>query len=329
MRTPLRALLALALLALPQPAAAGDFSRAAVGTAGSEFLLLDAGARGTAMGGAMTAATDDAFSLYWNPAGLTRIPRLSASLMHADYVAGITYSHLAYAQRVSEASVLGAGLRYLDAGAIDQTNANAAVIGTFRPRSYAAELGWAQAVDDLSDGEMDVTMGVTGRYLHSELGGETAGGYAGDIGVQSRLYAASRSYDVGLALQNLGQGQKLGATRDTLPARLRLGGAVRPLEGLTLALEAVAPANDAPFGAAGAEYAFEFADGLAAAARAGFSSETYESLGALSTLHFGFGVAASNLRFDYAFVPMGALGQQTHRLSVSWSLPAKASRRDR
>lgn len=56
----------------------------------NEFLNIGVGARGYAMGGANTASGQDAFSSYWNPAGLARIQQPhSIGLMHAEYFAGI------------------------------------------------------------------------------------------------------------------------------------------------------------------------------------------------------------------------------------------------
>ena len=43
------------------------------GTASAEFLLLGAGARGTALGGAFAAIATDISSLYYNPAGAAMI----------------------------------------------------------------------------------------------------------------------------------------------------------------------------------------------------------------------------------------------------------------
>ncbi len=42
----------------------------AIGTASAEFLLLGAGARGAALGGAYSAIADDIEAMYWNPGGL-------------------------------------------------------------------------------------------------------------------------------------------------------------------------------------------------------------------------------------------------------------------
>jgi Type IX secretion system protein PorV len=322
--------LALLLAALAAaPAAAVDFSRAAAGTAGSDFLLLDEGARGIAMGGAMSAITDDATSLYWNPAGLYHVPRLSASFMHSQYVADITYDDISYAQRVNDASVFGLGVRYMDGGAITQTNIDAQNTGTFHPRTYVLEAGWGEQIYDLSDSDMDVAMGVTGKMIRTDLGLASANGYAADFGVQSRFYTAELPYDVSLVIQNVGSGQKFDQVRDTMPMRLRFGGGVQPLKGLTLALEGLMPIDDAPYAAAGAEYAADVEPGVKAAARLGLDSQTYQSLGFASMLSFGVGLTLGDFSFDYAFQPMGVLGVAAHRISLSYNLPAKTSRRYR
>ncbi|MBI4060935.1 MAG: PorV/PorQ family protein [Elusimicrobia bacterium] len=324
----MRAFIAAAAALLCLPAGASDFGRAAAGTSGSEFLLFDTSARGIAMGGAYSAATNDASSLYWNPAGLAQVPRFSATMLHAQYVADITYNAASVAKRVNDTSVLAAGLRYLDVGAITRTDINGLSDGEFHPRSYLAELGWGQSIYDLSDSEVDVAMGATVKYLHTDLI-EHADAYGGDLGVISRFYGTSQTYDVSMAIQNVGAGQKFDQTRDTLPTRLRFGGGARPLKPLLLTIEAIAPINNSPHGAAGMEYSVDIQKSLKGAVRAGLNSMTYDSLGMSSIINFGFGLQASDLSFDYAFSPAGALGAQIHRISISYNLPAKVSRRYR
>ena len=109
----LTAVLEWGLWAVPVRAA-NDFAPSAIGTAGSQFLTLDIGARGIAMGGAYTAVTDDAYSLYWNPAGLAKIPRLSVATMYSMYVQDISYQSASYAQRIDDNAVVAAGFRYQD-----------------------------------------------------------------------------------------------------------------------------------------------------------------------------------------------------------------------
>lgn len=326
----MRILLAAVLLlsALAPAARASDFGRAAVGTSGSEFLLMDTSARGIAMGGAYAAATNDASSIYWNPAGLSQVPRFSATFLHSQYLAGVTYDAAAVARRVNDSSVIAGGVRYLDIGTIDGTDINGLSNGNFHPRSYLAELGWGQSIYDLSDSEVDVAMGVTVKYLHSDMV-EKADGYGGDFGVHSRFYGTSQTYDIALALQNMGVGQKFDKVRDSLPTRVRFGGGVRPSKPLLLTIEAIAPINDAPYGAAGMEYTVDIQKNMQGMVRAGLNTLTVDSLGISSMINFGFGLKLSDLSFDYAFAPAGPLGSQIHRISLSYNLPAKISRRYR
>ncbi len=315
------------LAALAFQANAADFTTDAIGTAGSEFLLFDVGARGIALGGAYTAVSDDAYSLYWNPAGLARIPRASAGFMYSRYVSEISYQSAAYAQRVNDTSVVGAGVRYQDVGEITRRDLSGNELGTFRPRSYVAELGWGQSVYDLSDSEVDVNIGVAARLIHSDIVAK-ADALGGDIGLQGRFYTGSIPYDLALVAQNMGKGQKFDQARDTLPFRARFGGAVYPVKGLMLSVDGIMPINDRPHAAGGAEYTTEVSRGLKGSLRGGFNSLTLGSLDVPSALSFGFGLALADLSFDYAFSPLGTLGQ-LHRFSVSFNLPAKVSRRYR
>lgn len=326
---PSRSAAALAFALAASSAGATDFGRSAIGTTGSEFLLLDTSARGIAVGGAMAAVTDDASSIYWNPAGLAKVPRMSSTFMHAQYVADITYEAGAYAQRINDAAVLGAGVRFLNGGNITRTDLQGSSVGTFNPRSYVMEFGWGQTIYDLSDSEMDVAMGVSGRFLRSDLGIATANGYATDFGIQSRFFTTGLAYDVALTVQNVGVGQKFDQVRDTMPTRVRFGGAVKPIKTLSLSIEGLAPINDAPYLAAGAEYTLQVERGITGFLRGGVNTLTYDSLGTASIVTFGLGIKLNDLTFDYAFVPMGVLGTATHRLSLSFNLPAKVSRRYR
>lgn len=320
---------ALGIVLAASSAGATDFGRPGIGTAGSEFLTLDTSARGIAMGGAMTAVTDDASSMYWNPAGLARVPRVSAAFMHAQYVADVSYEAASYAQRINDTSVVGAGVRYLDGGTVAQTDLQGAAVGSFHPRAYVAELGWGQSIYDLSDSEKDVALGVTAKAIRTDLGLASANGYAADFGVRYRFFTSAQTYDMAFVVQNVGSGQKFDAVKDSLPLRIRVGGAVKPTQNLSLSLEGVAPVNNSPYVAAGAEYALEIQRGITGFARAGVNTLTYQSLGAASMMSLGLGIKFNDVTFDYAFVPMGVLGTATHRLSLSFNLPTTVSRRYR
>lgn len=328
-RNALRKCLAAALLGLSARAvSASDFTNSAVGTTGSQFLTEDIGARGIALGGAYSALTNDSNSLYWNPAGLAKVPRLSSSFMYSQYVQGISYQSANVAARVNDEGVIAGGFRYQDYGTIQHTDVDDDNLGLYHPRDYIVEAGWGQSIYDLSDSDLDVYMGVAGRWIHSELL-QQADGYGGDIGIQSRLYLGEYVYDFGFVAQNMGLGQKFDETRDTLPFQLRIGGAFYPIHPLSLSVEAIIPTGGIIEGALGAEYTMEVSQDLQAAFRAGFNSTTVSSLDAESGFTMGVGLKVSDFSFDYAFEPMGTLGTEVSRFSISYNLPAKLSRRYR
>ena len=324
----MRTLGALAvLLALAAAAGAADFEKNAVGTTGAQLLQLDVGARGIAMGGAYSSVTNDVYSLYWNPAGLARVPRMSAIFVYTNYVADISFQSGAIAARVNDTAVISGGFRYADYGTVNHTDLSGNDLGTFTPKDYVMEAGWGQSVYDLSDSEVDVNVGVAGRWLHSDYLMH-ADGYSGDIGMLARFYHGNYAYDFSFVAQNMGVGQSFDKRRDTMPFQVRLGGSMQPVKNLIVSVESVSPSGNVTYGALGAEYAAEVSRNVRAAIRAGFNSQTLEDLGVQTAMSVGGGLTVGTFTFDYAFVPFGLLGD-VHRFSLSWNLPSKASRRYR
>lgn len=321
--------LALVVLTAPLPLAySADFSKNAIGTTGSQLLAIDAGARGIAMGGALSAATSDALSMYWNPAGLTQVQTRSGSFMHNQYVEDITFDYLAYAQRLNEASVAAGSVRYMDGGSIPSTDINGNSLGEFHPRSYSFEGGYALNVVDMGDFERDIAFGVAGRMIHSDLV-KHANGFAGDIGVQSHYWEADRPHHFAFVAQNFGQGQKFDAVRDTLPFRMKAGGAVQFTRKLLLTGDLIMPIYNAFSGAVGAEYAIETSAEMKLFLRGGLNTQPWTNgPDGLRGVSLGFGGALKSFAVDYAFVPQGVLGH-THRVSVSFTPQAKAAKRYR
>jgi len=322
------AALAGACLLAAGSAEADDFSTDAIGTTGAEFLSIDVGARGVAMGGAYSAVTNDAYSMYWNPAGLTQIPRASAVLMHNRYAQDITFDYLAYAQRLSDTAVVGGAFRHMDAGSIPATDINGVGAGYFHPRNYVWELGYGQHITDLTDSERDISLGVVTRYFHSDLVSH-ADAFAGDIGIQYHYYSAYWPWHFALAGQNFGRGPKYDERRETLPFRGRLGMSVNPTKFLLFSMDGVFPVANQPHLAWGAEITMEAHREAQAFLRAGLDTVTlWNGLEQFRGATFGMGVKTSMFHFDYAWAPMGFLGD-THRFSVGINLPTKGSRRYR
>ena len=77
----------------------------------NEFMNIGVDAAALGMANAMTAATNDVNSGYWNPAGLVHLEDHQLSLMHANYFANIAqYDYIAYANTIDEDSAWGISL---------------------------------------------------------------------------------------------------------------------------------------------------------------------------------------------------------------------------
>src|SRR5205814_5710974 len=72
--------------------AQGTQDNTAYGGSGGEFLLLGAGARGTALGGAYAALSTDVTALYYNAAGLAQLARPGVMVSVNSYIANTKYA---------------------------------------------------------------------------------------------------------------------------------------------------------------------------------------------------------------------------------------------
>jgi len=75
------------ILGLFQVSLAQQFAK--VGTAGTQFLKIGAGARNVGMGNACVATVNDASASFWNPGGLAKVENYSVMLSHIRWFADI------------------------------------------------------------------------------------------------------------------------------------------------------------------------------------------------------------------------------------------------
>jgi hypothetical protein len=75
----------------------------------NEFLAIGVGARSLGMGNSVTASVNDINSVYWNPAGLSKIDKkIEIGAMHSEYFAGIAkYDFLGVSYKIDDKSVAG------------------------------------------------------------------------------------------------------------------------------------------------------------------------------------------------------------------------------
>lgn len=290
---------------------AGVFSKDKAGTTGAQFLKIGCGARAIGMGEAYSAVADEVSAIYWNPAGLAQIGSRQVSAMHTMWLESINYDFLAYAQPLMEGSI-GVSLNYLSMSKMDKLDENGVKDGTFSPYDGALNVAYAQKVGS-------ITGGVNLKVIRQELDGDSATGFAVDLGT---LHQLSDKLQAAVVVQNIGPEIKFIEESDPLPMSIRLGISARLVSKLVLALDGVAPIDNEPNLHVGCEYTLDAIRDFPIACRIGYKTTTASDLDALSGLSGGLGFYLRGLDIDYAWVPYGDLGD-THRISLGMKFGEK------
>ncbi|MDZ4862725.1 MAG: PorV/PorQ family protein [Gemmatimonadota bacterium] len=204
----------------------------AYGTTSAEFLLLGAGARGTALGGAYTAIANDASALYYNPAGVALMTRPGMIVGTYDYVANTRYSWGGIAFPFSGGSKtfgvqLGTfGFKDQPVYTVEQPDGTGA---TYDVSETFLGLTYAQNFSDR------FSAGFTGKFISDNLGDASGKAFAIDFG--TNFHAALNGHPVkfSFVLSNLGtnigyKGNALvtASPRDPIPGESDVPGLDQP-----------------------------------------------------------------------------------------------------
>lgn len=230
-------LLVLALLSLlvsPGPVWAQDGEGGEPPPEGAVWLLLPVGAKGVALGRAVTALPG-AESVWWNPAGLGEVERSRFLLFRGEDLAGEATAAALILARPG-VGTLGLAYQLMDAGTQDLRDRDGNVLGTVGLRNHLGVLSMATRFWD------HLSLGVNLKLIQSRVScrgqcidaGVTATGFALDAGAQAAevgglpLRFGATLAHAGPDFQFVNEEQA-----DRLPTRLRLAVAYEVLSGWT------------------------------------------------------------------------------------------------
>ncbi|MEK7388199.1 MAG: PorV/PorQ family protein [Elusimicrobiota bacterium] len=314
MKGMLRLAVCVSLAAAPPTVTAALNSQPGATTLG-DFLNLGAGARAFGMGEAFVAVADDATSLYWNPAALTRIKNHDVAAMHAPHYAGSYFDYGAYGKNLGDWGAYGLGLQYFSAGAITQTE-NGQNVGTVHPYDMAVSAGYAHEFEhvglDILDG---FALGLSLKYIRAALL-TTASAKALDWGVLSAPYLDGK-LRLAASMSNIGSRIKFDQEAESLPIMTRLGGAYAIDKNWVVSADVNIARRSASYGSIGTEFAYPVAGAWRMAMRGGFNSQTAGNGDGASGLALGIGLGNGRLVFDYGLAPLATLGF-SHRVSLGF-----------
>ncbi len=200
-----RSLWAIALTAaFTAPAAAQVVDRSdntAYGTTSAEFLLLGAGARGTALGGAFAALATDVTALYYNPAGLAQLARPGLMVSTLSYIADTRYTWAGMAFPMGGgSSALGVsvgsfGFSDQPVYTVENPDGDGTVYGvseTFVSGTYGK---------NFSD---RFSAGASLKFISDKLGSTSASAFAVDLGTNFHAMVGQRPIRAAFVIANLG-----------------------------------------------------------------------------------------------------------------------------
>ena len=178
-----------------------DQDNTGYGTTSAEFLLLGAGARGAALGGAFAAIASDVSALYYNPAGAALMARPGAMVSSYRYVADTKYSWGGFAipsgggSRAFGVQIGTFGFSnqpVYTAEQPDGTGANYSVNETF------VGLTMSQNFSDR------FSAGITPKFIFDNLGDASGTAFAVDFGTNFHAMLSGHPIRLAFTLANLG-----------------------------------------------------------------------------------------------------------------------------
>ncbi|MEO8474746.1 MAG: type IX secretion system outer membrane channel protein PorV [Chryseolinea sp.] len=198
------------------------------------FLSVSPDARHAALGDAGVATSPDANSSYWNAGKLAFIDKkYGGSLSYTPWLGKIvndmSISYLTGFYKINREQVVSASIKYFDLGDISFRDLNNNPLGDFNPREFAFDATYSRLLTE------NFSVGITGRYIYSNLTGAFSGidakpgnSVAADIGAYYTTTfktAKTTSLSLGATITNIGA--KLSYTdnqnKDFLPTTIRLG----------------------------------------------------------------------------------------------------------
>jgi len=169
-----------------------------LGTAGGQFLQIPASAKAEALGGAVVGLTDDASSVFWNPAGIVQVKNTEVFFSFFKWFEMFDYYSTSVVYNTKEYGSIGASMIVFSTGKMEVTDEkNPNGIGRyFDAGDLALGLTYAKNLTDR------FRFGITAKYINQQIWDETANGFAIDIGTQYLI--DFRNLTIAMSMTNFG-----------------------------------------------------------------------------------------------------------------------------
>ncbi|MDZ7261121.1 MAG: PorV/PorQ family protein [candidate division KSB1 bacterium] len=302
---------------------------------GFEFLSIGSVGRAAALADAFTTVEGVSSALFYNPAGMARLPSLvDVSVNYNSWIADMKHNSFSIALSPwrGEYGVFGISATWVDYGEFQGTmvwpNAQGYIdTEVFTPKAIAIGIGYARCLTDrfAVGGQIKQVAQSLGKNIVPDESSSTglkvkkniASVLAFDFGTIFRTGFKSLSF--GMSVRNFSQELKFEQESFQLPLTFKIGISMNVLDFLTnisdahsflVIIDAIHPHSYPEYVNAGGEYVFMNMFAL----RLGYASNQEEY-----GFSYGFGIQKFGLAFDYAYTPFGVF-DNVQRMSLRFSM---------
>lgn len=289
-------------------------------TSGADFMKIPRSARAIALGESYTAVIDDPTAIDYNPAALNTIKNIAFSVMYQSWIANGYGIYGAGALRLSD-FVIGANYFYFNYGGLKEYDYYGYKTAEYNPADMSFKVAASMDAAFFTDVLRGLSLGASLCYINRTLLDETLMGFSLDTGLnykttlgkilpitddyQRALYS-QLPINFGFVIQNIGF--SAGAMT---PMRFAGGMSVMVFPDFIISMDVSKDIFETPWMfKMGAEYTIFEILSLRMGFNLGRESGNF-SMG----LGLRYPLLFDNLRFDYAFTPLGVLGT-SHNFSL-------------
>lgn len=289
-------------------------------TSGSDFLKIPRSARAIALGESYTAVIDDPTAIDYNPAALNTINNIAIAMMYQSWIDNSYGLNLAGGYRIRDI-VIGASVYWFNYGGLTEYDYYGIQSGQYNPNDLNIKAAVSIDSGILFDMLRGLSFGASLSVIDRNLINESLWGFSFDAGINykttiGKIFNISDPYmletfgklpvNAGFAVQNIGF-----AADTVTPVKFSGGLAASLFPDFILSLDLSKDVYNTPWMfKMGAEYTFLEMISL----RLGFNLG--KDTGNLSMgLGIRYPMLFNTLRFDYAFTPLGILGNN-HNFSL-------------
>ncbi|MBI4370500.1 MAG: PorV/PorQ family protein [Elusimicrobia bacterium] len=285
-----------------------DFTANDSGSRPGQFLKVGSSARADALGGAYGALGNDWAAMSYNPALLAQVSRAQVGATYSDQDNEIAYGHAAWASPIWKLGQFGLNASYLTYGDLSGYDDSGFETDAFSPQDLAVGLGWAKAIPL---GRGFLAPGLAVKMIQMKIT-ETASATAFDAG----LFFKYGRFGLGISAANWGGKIQFIGDEEKLPQIQRVGLGLKIFRYWRVSADYVRSSDSDDAITAGSEIGIPLGDGPKLNLRFGMNTLLRSgSLEGMSGYAAGFGFQDEILDVDYAFIPMGNLGE-THKVSI-------------